>query len=62
MIMNNKLYKTLDLISRENAIRAKSKKNKEEELRKATVKTFWAGGISGIDLGLIAYKNNFKPF
>jgi len=58
----NKLYLALDSMTKVNELRIKAKRQKERELMEAAKKTFWAGGIQGIDLGLIAYKNNQKAF
>lgn len=53
----NKLYQTLDLISRENETRAKAKRRKEEDVKNAAWKTLKANGISVFDYGRIIKKN-----
>ena len=58
----NKLYQTLDLISRENSVRAKAKRRKEEELRKAAWKTHCKGHLSAFDYVRICNKNNQLAF
>ena len=60
--MNNKLYLALETLTKEQSLRQKAKEQRKDEIMRIAKKCFWKGYIGGIDLGLLAYKNDRKVF
>ena len=58
----NKLYKALDNLIKVQELKAKSRRQKQEDVIKIAEKCFMRGHISGLALGIIAHKNNGKAF